>query len=96
MNLTNYPDGVSGREYEIAGPDAEWEEALFCENCDKVTLFTCQSYQNTFSAACTICEHEHATWSDERETWEDGLLNELDEGEWDPEEDWRLEDGCSV
>lgn len=25
--LSNYPPGVSGREYEISGPDREWEAA---------------------------------------------------------------------
>ena len=25
-NLSNYPPGVTGNEYEIAGPDREWED----------------------------------------------------------------------
>lgn len=30
--MSNYPDGVTGNEYEIAGPDKEWEEEFECEN----------------------------------------------------------------
>jgi predicted RNA-binding Zn-ribbon protein involved in translation (DUF1610 family) len=30
--MSNYPPGVSGLEYEIAGPDNEWEEEFECEN----------------------------------------------------------------
>ena len=89
--LSNYPPGVSGFEYEIAGPDAEWNKSLWCDECDRITLFTCQSYQNTYSAACTVCDREHPTWSAEREQLEDGLL---DDDEFDEELDWLLEDGC--
>lgn len=30
--MSNYPPGVTGREYEIAGPDNEWEEEFECWN----------------------------------------------------------------
>jgi predicted RNA-binding Zn-ribbon protein involved in translation (DUF1610 family) len=30
--MSNYPPGVSGLEYEIAGPDNEWEDEFECEN----------------------------------------------------------------
>lgn len=30
--MSNYPPGVSGNEYEIAGPDREWEEEFKCSN----------------------------------------------------------------
>lgn len=32
--MSNYPPGVTGNEYEIAGPDAEWEETkeVACDN----------------------------------------------------------------
>jgi hypothetical protein len=93
LGLSNYPVGISGREYEIAGPDAEWDESLFCERCDKVTLFDCQSYANTYSAVCQICDCEHPSWSEEREQFEDGLI---DSDDFDAEEDWRLEDGCAM
>jgi len=30
--MSNYPPGVTGNEYEIAGPDAEFEEEFECWN----------------------------------------------------------------
>lgn len=30
--MSNYPPGVTGNEYEIAGPDNEWEEEFECTN----------------------------------------------------------------
>ena len=31
--MSNYPPGVNGNEYEIAGPDDEWEDEDFsCSN----------------------------------------------------------------
>lgn len=30
--MDNYPPGVTGREFEIAGPDSEWEEEFECDN----------------------------------------------------------------
>ena len=41
MTLSNYPPGVTGNEYEIAGPDSEWEDTNYCEKCEKDTLFSC-------------------------------------------------------
>lgn len=32
--MSNYPPGVSGNEYEISGPDSEWEEEFQCDNDD--------------------------------------------------------------
>lgn len=30
--MSNYPPGVSGNEFAIAGPDKEWEEEMACSN----------------------------------------------------------------
>lgn len=30
--MSNYPPGVTGNEFEIAGPDHEWEEEFQCSN----------------------------------------------------------------
>ena len=35
--MSNYPPGVTGREYAIAGPDREWDDEAECEN-DGVTF----------------------------------------------------------
>ena len=38
MNLSNYPPGVTGNEFEIAGPDAEWDEMQTCTNTVQATI----------------------------------------------------------
>ena len=54
----NYPPGVTGNEYEIAGPDSEWEEELYCEKCEVVTLFSCESFQKQRSGICNECDND--------------------------------------
>jgi hypothetical protein len=58
MYLSNYPDGVTGNEYAIAGPDDEWEDELFCEKCDKTTTFGCESFQGQRSGVCSECDFD--------------------------------------
>lgn len=43
--MTNYPPGVTGGEYQIAGPDREWEETRECPECGDVHVFLMQSYR---------------------------------------------------
>ena len=52
----NYPPGVTGNEYEIAGPDKEWEEEFYCEECDKDIIFHCESFQKQRSGICGECD----------------------------------------
>ena len=54
----NYPDGVTGNEYEIAGPDSEWEEELYCAKCEKTTTFSCESFRKQRSGICSECESD--------------------------------------
>ena len=35
--LSNYPPGVTGNEWEIAGPDYEAEVEVVCPTCDNTT-----------------------------------------------------------
>ena len=35
MSLSNYPPGVTGNEFAIAGPDIEQESNEYCEECQK-------------------------------------------------------------
>jgi predicted RNA-binding Zn-ribbon protein involved in translation (DUF1610 family) len=44
--MSNYPPGVSGLEYEIAGPDNEWEEEF---ECDNTNLRYVRITENTFN-----------------------------------------------
>ena len=60
----SYPPGVTGNEYEIAGPDSEWEEELYCEKCEKTRLFTCESFQKERSGRCSECDNDIYLGSD--------------------------------
>ena len=54
----NYPPGVTGNEYHLAGPDSEWEEEHYCEKCEKDTLFHCESFQKQRSGICSECDSD--------------------------------------
>ena len=58
MTLSNYPPGVTGNEYEIAGPDDEWESEHYCEKCEKDTMFSCESFQKQRSGICSECDSD--------------------------------------
>ena len=55
---SNYPPGVTGQEYEIAGPDTETESREYCQWCaspqDGYTMT--YSYQRWFS--CLTCDQQ--------------------------------------
>lgn len=68
--LSNYPPGVTGREYEIAGPDAEWTETktAYCTNeeCSEFDQeveaeLDVQSYRGSWWATytCPACNSDH-------------------------------------
>ena len=54
----NYPPGVTGNEYEIAGPDDEWEDELHCKKCEKITTFNCESFRKQRSGICSECDSD--------------------------------------
>lgn len=68
--LSNYPPGVTGREYEIAGPDSEWTEVreVSCSN-DECADFEkeievdleMESYRGTWRGfwTCETCKMDH-------------------------------------
>jgi len=53
---SNYPPGVTGNEYAIAGPDYEEESDLPCPKCGKPTLE--QRYRHD---RWLVCENDHTT-----------------------------------
>jgi hypothetical protein len=68
--MSNYPPGVTGNEYAIAGPDSDWEEKMDvkCENdeCEKVdepqeVVVSGESYAGTnyYTWDCPLCSHAH-------------------------------------
>lgn len=42
--MSNYPPGVTGNEYEIAGADSEVEDVYFCTTCQA----TVDGYRETY------------------------------------------------
>ena len=58
MTMSNYPPGVTGNEYEIAGPDSEWESEEYCAKCEKTTTFSCEAFRGQRSGICTECEFD--------------------------------------
>ena len=53
--MSNYPPGVTGLEYEIAGPDSETEEERFCPKCEKEQSGFLQTYRNQGWWTCDEC-----------------------------------------
>lgn len=77
--MSNYPEGVTGLEYEIAGPQLERDgvHEVYCSN-DDCSMF--ESYieesgterwydgQGTFTWSCDVCLTEYTT---ELPEWEE-------------------------
>jgi hypothetical protein len=86
----NYPPGVTGNEYEIAGPDDEWEDELHCKKCEKITTFNCESFRKQRSGICSECDSDvdlghmddDIDWDDVREQKEDLERHRVEMG-WD-------------
>tara|TARA_B100001964_G_scaffold210472_1_gene244943 strand:- start:222 stop:497 length:276 start_codon:yes stop_codon:yes gene_type:complete len=55
---SNYPPGVTGNEYEIAGPDLTWEDQHYCDDCEKYTEFDFESFRKIISGRCAVCSNE--------------------------------------
>jgi hypothetical protein len=53
---SNYPPGVSGREYEIAGPDTEREADGTCSHCGLTGPGLIQTYGYSEWFVCDACE----------------------------------------
>jgi len=58
MMSSNYPPGVTGNEYEIAGPDMESEDNRRCEECDKNTDHYIEGYRGIVTIQCQACSDE--------------------------------------
>jgi hypothetical protein len=56
--MTNYPPGVTGREYEIAGPDWEKDEDETCEACGVVATIHTEGYHGFVWSRCAHCGDE--------------------------------------
>jgi len=55
--LSNYPPGVTGNEYEIAGPDYETEVDGECSGCHKTGVLVEVGYRSDRWLECGECGH---------------------------------------
>ncbi len=55
--VSNYPPGVTGNEYEIAGPDFEEDADENCSRCGSSMILTgCGSHRWVACVACNYTE----------------------------------------
>lgn len=54
--MSNYPPGVTGNEFAIAGPDFEDEDSAFCPRCAQDRDGTVLGYQGERWFVCGSCE----------------------------------------
>lgn len=52
----NYPPGVTGNEYQIAGPDNEYESDYDCPTCGSVQTGYILSYKGFSWFNCSTCD----------------------------------------
>lgn len=57
--MSNYPPGVTGNEYEIVGPDREFETFRECESCEIVSWVDVTGYGWEEWWRCPKCQHEN-------------------------------------
>jgi hypothetical protein len=50
--VSNFPCGVTGNEYEIAGPDYEKESDIICPECGGHTMFAGYREQHWLACQC--------------------------------------------
>jgi len=55
MMSSNYPPGVTGREFEIAGPDSEFESDHFCPVCYTSQPGFVMTYGGISWFNCSVC-----------------------------------------
>ena len=58
--MSNYPPGVTGNEYEIAGPDAEWTDIkeVYCNNDE------CADFEKELEVEMDLRSYRGEWWGD--------------------------------
>lgn len=59
--MSNYPPGVTGNEFEIAGPDWEDDMLVRCCDCGWAGMATVWAYRGETYWECPECGEEHAS-----------------------------------
>lgn len=57
--MNNYPPGVTGDEYEIAGPDYERDIDGACPECGQEDSLLEQGYRTSRWVVCSSCGHSY-------------------------------------
>lgn len=58
MALSNYPPGVTGNEFAIAGPDSETEDGADCDTCQDWTQGMIYTYGFCRWFVCDTCHNQ--------------------------------------
>ena len=82
--MSNYPPGVTGSEYEIAGPDYEREVDENCKVCGSP-----QMEQGYRGERWLVCSDGHVTDLERLEPDPDSKYDLLREEQWDG--DWEIQ-----
>jgi len=72
--VSNYPPGVSGNEFEIAGPDFEDDATRYCSTCECDREGMLQGYRSECWFICEVCGKQTDAEYDEDdydEDWDD-------------------------
>lgn len=69
MGLSNYPPGVTGREFEIAGADREESEQVECPECGNDAIEDVSYFGEQRWWTCSAC-HAHITQFADKRDWE--------------------------
>lgn len=67
--MSNYPPGVTGNEYEIAGPDYEREIDGECPECGEDGTLMAVGYRSDHWTVCSACDHQEDRQPEEPD-WE--------------------------
>lgn len=64
--MSNYPPGVTGNEYEIAGPDREFTDERDCEGCGRLSTVDVIGYrwEEWWTCPHPSCLHENTRITD--------------------------------
>lgn len=55
---SNFPPGITGNEYEIAGPDWAEHSVFYCEECAADTRQVIEGFWGSVWATCDECGEE--------------------------------------
>lgn len=62
--MNNYPPGVTGNEWQIAGPDKEFEAEMRCKHCNAFELTIVSAYRGDLYWQCQACDEDNESYID--------------------------------